>query len=235
MTVPASKVRSCCTRSEVALVRASRKGQLEQLSHAELKRHAIRARALFDKWRDVGRGQSRARSRKVGFGELDPNTGLKKQIFREALESFEAQLSKLDASTAPAGKSTKPKMKKERTAEHRATRAAIRKGMTAVEDLVNTRSKKPETTAPSKTPPQPKPVALAPLPAKPARKTRTVAKAAPPAKRDSKMPGAVSSNQRDAISSAKKSRIVRSGKTTRMLGHIAARGKRTQARRDSKG
>ena len=79
MTIPASKVRSCCTSSETALVRASRKGELEQLSHAALKRLAVRAGTLSDKWRDLGRGQSRVRRRKVGFGEIDANTKLKAQ------------------------------------------------------------------------------------------------------------------------------------------------------------
>ena len=42
-------------------------------------------------------------------------------------------------------------------------------------------------------------------------------------------------DQRKAMTAAKKSRVIRSGKTTRTLGHVAARGKRTQAKRDSKG
>jgi hypothetical protein len=243
MTVPASKVRSCCTTSEVALVRASRKGQLEQLSQAELKRLAVRARSLFDKWRGLGRGQSRARSRKVGFGDLDANTGLKAQIFRDALHGFEAQIEKLAGSAAPAAKAAKPKLKRHRTAEHRSARAAVRKGMTAVEDLLNTpgqRRKKPAASAapaPASSP-KPAPVVsepkIAASPTKPTRKVRSAAKAAQPAKRPSKVPAIDPAKQRQAISAAKKSRVVRSGTTTRTFAHAASRGKRMQARRDSR-
>jgi hypothetical protein len=243
MTVPASKVRSCCTTSEVALVRASRKGQLEKLSQSELKRLAVRARSLFDKWRDLGRGQSRARGRKVGFGELDANTGLKAQIFRDALHSFEAQIKKLAGSTAPTAKATKPKLKRHRTAEHRSTRAAVRKGMAAVEDLLNTpgqRGKKPAATAASTPAPPAKPApavsepTIAASPAKPTPKARSAAKAAQPAKRPTKVTTIDPAKQREAISAAKKSRVARSGKTTRTFAHGDSRGKRTQARRDSR-
>ena len=246
MTVPASKVISSCTRSEVALVRASRKGQLERLSHAELKRHAVRAKTLSDKWRDLSRSQSRTRSRKVGFGDSDANTALKAQIFREALESFEAQLAKVSAAAAPAAKGPKPKLKRHRTAEHRSTRAAIRKGMTAVEDLLNTEGrgkKKPAARSAAAATSQPKSAPAVPEPASPAtdaRPAKSVTKAREAniavgsTKRAIKVAGMDSSKQRKAVSAAKKSRIVRSGKTTRMLGHTASRGKRTQARRDSR-
>jgi hypothetical protein len=142
MIVAASRVKSLCTGSEVALVRASRKGQLEQLSPTQLKRHAARARKLFDKWNDLDRGQSRLRSRQVGFGDSDANTRLKAQIFRESLNSFEAQLAKLESLAIVSANHAKVKTKKARTSDDRATRAAIRKGMSAVEDLLNRPVKK---------------------------------------------------------------------------------------------
>jgi hypothetical protein len=237
MTVPASKVRSYCTSSEVALVRASRKGQLEQLSHAELKRLAVRARALFDKWRDLGRGQSRSRSRQVGFGDLDANTALKAQIFREAMESFEAQLERRSGGTAPITKAPKRKLKRHRSAEHRSNRASVRKSMTAVEDSLNAhgrRKKRPAARSAPAATPTPKPAPAAGEAATPKTKTRSTAQAVPSAKRAVKVTGADPLTQRQAASAAKKTRMVRSGKTTRMFSHIASQGKRTQARRDSK-
>jgi hypothetical protein len=104
MAIPASKIRSLCTGSEVALVRASRKPELEQLSHAAVKRLALRARKLFDKWQDLSRSQSRARARQVGAGSVDENTVLKAQIFRDALTSFETKLAKCEASLASGAK-----------------------------------------------------------------------------------------------------------------------------------
>ena len=116
---------------------ASRKGQLERLSHAELKRLAARAKKEYDKWHGLGRGQS-ARPQPSGWlWRVGRQHRAQAQVFREALESFEARLTTLDASSAHSAKKLKPKTKKDRTAEHRTVRAAVRKGMTAVEDLLN--------------------------------------------------------------------------------------------------
>jgi hypothetical protein len=145
MTIPASKVRALCSESEIAIVRASRKPELAKLSRAEVKRLAIRARKLRDKWQIVARDQSRARSRLVGATQADKNTQLKAEIFRDALDVFEARLKQLDESGAPTARKSRPKAKKERTAEHRATRAAVRKGITAAADLLNDTSRQGTT------------------------------------------------------------------------------------------
>lgn len=143
MTISAAKVRLVCTSSEADLVRASRKPALAELSYAEVKRLAARARKLSVKWQDLGQGQARARSRQAGLGTVDSNTALKAEIFREALTSLEARLAKLEAAADTATKKkAKPTTKRDRNVEHRATRSAVRKGMTAVEDLLNTRKKK---------------------------------------------------------------------------------------------
>ena len=134
MAVPASKVRSICTASEAALVRGSRKSELDQLSHAEVEKLLGQARKLFRKWRDLGRSQARARSQKVGFGEKAANTKLKVELFGETATRLEARLAKLDKD---AGAKAASLTKKDRSAEHRATRAAVRKGMTAAGDLEN--------------------------------------------------------------------------------------------------
>ena len=124
MTIPSSTVRSLCTSSEIALVRASRKGQIERLGHTELKRLAIRARKLYDKWHGLSRGQSRTRSRQIGVGDPDANTKVKAQIVRDALDSFQARLTAGETTKRPAAKKPPPKSKRARSAEHRATRAA---------------------------------------------------------------------------------------------------------------
>jgi len=258
MAVAASKVKAVCTDSEVALVRASRKPELEQLSAAELKRNAARARKLFDKWQGQERAQARQQVRQAGTPDTETNTSLKAQIFREALDSFEARRTKLGATGKPAAKN-----KKARVAEHRARRSAVRSGMAAALDLVN-RERQPSKPAKAKG----KAGAVKPAkPAKAAAKPTKVAAAgkavaavkkptptAKPAKALSKplaKPGkskapafAVSqlapmevpnaAKQLRASTKAKQVRIAKSGKATRVVGHISARGRKAQARRDSK-
>jgi hypothetical protein len=248
MTVPAAKVKTLCTDSEAALVRASRKGELETLSHAKVKQLAARARKLTTKWRDLKRGQSRAHSSQVGFGKIEANTKLKGEIFRDALASFEARLASLGSSADHATDKPRAKTKKDRSAEHRATRAAIRKGMIAAQDLVNSEPKaeaKPtavhsaKVSAPSAkgTATVAKPTALVTKAAAPAKAVAPVVstkKSALPKVRH-KIPTIVNeAKQRQATTAAKHSRVARSGKTTRLKSHVKSSGKRAQARRDAK-
>jgi hypothetical protein len=243
MVIPASQVRLLCVGPEIALVRASRKPEIEQLSKVELKRHAVRARKLLDKWRSLGRGQSRDQRKATGSSDTAKNTRVKKQIFRDALDAFEAQLAKPATSTPKATKPIPP-TSKERSSQHRATRAATRKGLTFTEDLLNAKvaKKKPASLKPAKPKPSSaKPAAdsnAVPPAAKPSEKAKPsaaprakvpVAKKVPP-----KAIATSVTKQRAAITAAKQSRVVRSGKTTRLFGHVSARGKRAQARRDTK-
>jgi hypothetical protein len=239
MTIPASTVRLLCTSSEVALVRASRKGELEHLSAAQVKRLAVRARKLLEKWQDLGRDQSRVRSRKVGVGDVGPNTRLKEQIFRETLTRFEERLPKAAAAAAAhSAKKSRPKTKKDRNAAHRSARAVVRQDMSEAERLLNAqgaKNQKPAAHIPAAVSTSLPPDAAAPIrPSKAARKTRPLAKTVPPAKRLAGNAAAAPAVQRKVTAAAKKARLVSSGKMTRMLGHIASRGKRAQARRDGK-
>lgn len=247
MTVPAAKVKALCTSAEASLVRASRKADLTRLDRAEVKKLADRARALRDKWRDLNRSQSRGKGATHDAAAVS-NSKLKEEIFREAQESFDAHLAKLDKDGAAAAQKPRAKVTKERrAAEHRATRAAVRKGMSAAEDLLNVekRSKAPRHAAP------PKPAAAPPkvaAPAAAASQPATAAKAPakkgasrltpPPAKPAKSQPlvSAVLSKgkQRQAVAAAKQTRIAKSGKTTRLRAHVKSQGKRTQARRDAK-
>jgi hypothetical protein len=258
MTIPASKVKTLCTDSEAALVRASRRPELEKLPPARVKQLADRARKLATKWHGLERDQARTRGRQVGLGESDPNTRLKAEIFRDALNSFEAQLAKLDKSSAPPANAAGRKSKKDRSAEHRATRAAIRKGMTAAEDLMNLSTAKPKAASKQKTDAKPsvlpkpslpaKPVGNAPAksksagslaakppaPAAPSFAAGKLPKIAPASVHAKRAPSTTKSKQRDAVAAAMQSRVVRSGKTTRGLGHLKSSTKRAQGRRDSK-
>lgn len=246
MTVPAAKVRMLCVGSEVALVRASRSPEIEKLSKVELKRHAVRARKLFDKWQGLGRSQSRTRGRATGSSDLPQNTKIKAQIFRDALDAFEAQLSE---PAAPPAKKPKPipPTSHARAGEHRATRAAMRKDLKVSKRQINAQARKQhaaqakaavessaaapalekQETAPAKADVTP----ATKKSAKGVKATKPVAKKKKPVKAIT----ASTAKQHTAVTAAKQSRLVRSGKNTRMFGHYAARGKRAQARRDSKG
>lgn len=147
MVVSAAKVRSLCSASEAALVRFSRKGEIEQLTPARLKQLSARAKKLADKWKDLGRSQSRGRGRELGTANAEANTKLKAQIFEEALQSFEARLAKVATAPAKTGKVSKtaaPKRptKKTRAVEHRATRASTRKTLAAKEAKLNAKPRK---------------------------------------------------------------------------------------------
>ncbi len=243
MTIAASRVKALCTPTETALVRASRKGQLENLSSEVLKKNAALAKKLADKWRDLGRDQSRVRSRATGHGEHDSNTQVKEQIFREAHTAFTAQLAAIGNGGTSAKASTKPKSKRDRNTEHRATRAAVRKGMSAVEDLLNAEKPRRAKSQPAPTPAPEPAAAPAPVAAKsaastPAKKAKPaaarLAKATPPRPAKQGKPTVSVVEQRKALTAAKKSRLARSGKTTRLASHTKSHGKRTQARRDGK-
>ena len=221
MTIAASKVKSVCTAAEIELVRASRPPQLEELTAAQLRRQLARTRKLLEKWQDQGRGQSRARNRKEGFGDLDANTRLKREIFEETLAKFEARLAKVDRAAKPKAAAPKP-AKKVRAVKHRAARAEVRKELAEVEasfaapapppvkqplPLTATMGHMPLKTAPKRSP------AAAPAtvaaPAAPRRVKPVAVKAAPPKK--TKVNPA---KQRAAVTAAKHARVLKSGKTT---------------------
>lgn len=247
MTIPAAKVKALCTSAEIELVRASRKPQLDELSPAELKSLAARARKLHEKWRDTKRSQARHKSRVAGLGKPADNTKLKAQIFREALENFEGRLQKLASSNSarsaakPATKSpVKSKTKAKRTVDHRQRRAAVRKGLAVVKDVLNEDAGNAPLSAMKPTAAEPAAVAAALPPsggaptAAPAAKPRSVKKPAAVKKSPPRTARVNPAEQLQAVTAAKHARVVRSGRTTRMLGHTQARGKRNQARRDAR-
>jgi hypothetical protein len=127
MTVSASKVSSLCSSSEIALVKASRHPELNQLTAPELKRLALRARKLSGKSQGLARSQARAKSRRLGTGSVAARSLLKIQVFSDALQSLERRLAQLEHLPVPAAAKSRPKTKKVRNASHRATRAKVRK------------------------------------------------------------------------------------------------------------
>ncbi len=138
MVVPASKVRALCTESETNLVRASWRPVLGQLTAAQAKRNAARARKLFDKWQKLDRDQSRSHRRKTGSGVRNTQTSVKVEIFQDAMLRFEGRLQELQtaALTPAAGRSKKKAKVKKATPDHRGSRAVTRKLMRDAEEAM---------------------------------------------------------------------------------------------------
>jgi hypothetical protein len=264
MPIRMSEVKALCTSSELELVQASRKPKLEALSLAEAKRYAQRARKLFDKWQDQARRQARAKTRTVGLADLESRSHQKEQIFQEALGAFEAQVAKLGQSpSAGRGKVSAGVPKKARAAKHRATLAVVRAELAEAEAVLNaerravtTKAKPSASTekmgraatakaAKPKSADEPKVLATPSTQrgkTEPAKASAAVASGGAKAKRGPVPPttraqkiSTTKSKQRSIGAKVKKTLLKISGKTTRILGHTEARGKRKQARRDQRG
>lgn len=263
MAIRMPQVKQLCTASEVELVEASRKPRLEQLILAEARRHAQRARKLFDKWQDQARRQARSRERQVGFGDADSRSHQKEQIFAEALASFEAHIAKLErAADKGRGKAkVAATPKKARTAGHRESRASVRADLSEAKAELNAKKAKPKKKTADKSRPtsaakttaaknagKKAPVAVAdpaddatestsrikdPAVSPPSKKRKRPP--APPAGLAQKKFAGAESKQIAVGAKAKKTIVKLSGRTTRMFGHTASRGKRAQARRDQRG
>jgi flagellar hook-length control protein FliK len=231
MAIPAAKLKEILTADEAALVKASRGPGLAKLSAAELKKHAALARKQYDKWLALGREQSRAKSKKVGFGETAANTKLKKEAFADALQAFETQLVQTDTSAAS---KKKVLTKKKRNAGHRATRSEVRQGIKEIKIELKEPARKAAKKKAAKKVTAKKAADSAEAPTKKVKKaTKKSAPKTPPVGNPGL--GFDKSKARSAKTAAKQSRLDRSGVTSRVRGHVSARGKRVQGKRDSRG
>lgn len=238
MTIRISQVKALCTASELALVQASRRPQRDQLTLTEAKRHAVRARKLFDKWQDQSRRQSRAKSRTTGHGEVESRSTVKAEIFGDALRAFEARVAKLEAAGAkPTGGRSKNPPKTARARTHRAARAEVRADLAEAQLAANKPARKAKSTPPAPPAAEQPPAAEATgttapgttaLPDKPARSHKA------PVPRPTNTPFVNGKKQLNAQTAAKQQRLAEKGTTNRIYGHVSARGRRAQGRRDSR-
>lgn len=249
MTIPLAQVKAVCNESEVRLVQASRRPQLSRLTLTEAKRYAIRARKHFDKWQDQSRGQSRTSTRTKGVPVVENRSTVKMDIFRETLDALEAQVAKLEAQGAKTtgGRSPNPP-KTVRNRGHRAERSDVRGELNTAERKLNAEARKARKTKAAEKAASATTTAAAPpaenaatsdtasAAAKPKRPRRSLAPASMTAAAGSPPPaaGVKAKNQLRAKTVAKKNRIATSGATTRTRGHISARGRRSQGRKDSR-
>ncbi len=249
-----AKARSLCTKSEIELVAASSPKNLSKLSAARLRQKVAQARKLRDKWLDQAQQQRRAKqaAQQARGTSSAVRSEQKAELFAEVLDRFEKRLQKVDGAGGSAS-GTKPKRqnppRKVRAAEHRDKRAAVRKALQAEQEEIDRgRAASPEAPAATSDaqPATEKPAAkkVAKKVAKKAvgrkkavkkarkavvarrKKASSVEAAAP-------KPAAVKKKTRPARTAAKQARVVQSG-AVRVQKHVSARGRRNQARRDSR-
>jgi hypothetical protein len=242
-----AKAKQLCTAAEMEIVNASKTPALRKLTEKELKAHITQARKLRDKWRDVSTTQRRKTQQEQRSRTTDKNerSQEKADLFGAVLARFESRLehvSQSEATTAN-GASRKSPTKKERTVGHREERAATRKKL---------KEERPEPAAAGNASPPPETTTRTSTAAEtrtesgtPAVKTTDNGGAAQPAasrpksraslmSKGVKRYGELAEKQQAARTAAKQARIQASGLTTRTRGHVSARGKRAQARRDAK-
>jgi hypothetical protein len=255
MTISLARAKEICTKSELELVRNSSTRNIGALDEKELKAAIRRVRTLRDKWRDKSHAQERTTKAMSPqeSGEANARSAEKYILFDEALGRFESRLAKLggqaEKETPRATKKVAPKV------DHRADRATVRSGLNATMDRLNATGPKKTSTKKTATKnvaaegkattTKPKPKAVKKADAKKQalvdrRKARIKADSTTvkpvaeksPAK-STKPPATKSPRNLAAKTSAKASAVVRGG-TTRVQGHIAAQGRRNQARRNAK-
>jgi hypothetical protein len=253
MTVSLQQARKICTSTELALVVDSTPKQIKGFDAKQLRSKVARARTLRDKWR--GQVEKLVRvAKKESQAKLDAEnarTEMKLKLFSETLERLTTRLETLEAkgltqATAVTKKAT-PTVK----AQHRAQRADVRTVLADAKDQINVtaskkqvpatktaiKNKEPSSTTTNKT--TSKKVVRASANASEA--TKTISKPATDVASTPKLPAKKKRSQssvapKDSVrvqTAAKSSAFARGGAKT-MQSHVSAKGKRNQARRDSK-
>jgi hypothetical protein len=213
MKVNLRSARALCTANEFDLVVASGGEGLRELSEARLKQKVVRARTLRDKYRDLLRRQRLAARRpgaKPARDDANARTSAKADLFEQTLARFVDRLAQVQAAGQKAA--AKKSVAKKATAKKPAKKAAAKKA-----------AKKAAATKPAPTRP------AAPKPRRsrkaPAPSTPLAPKVQPPAAR-----GFVSDKAAQSARNVK----LKSMNARNVQAHVSSRGRRSQARRDSR-
>lgn len=244
MSVSSKQVKAVCTAAEFELVQHSRRPRLQQLQLAEARKCARRTRGLFDKWQGLARQQGRAQAKQGVGSDAAQRTQLKARVFREALDAFEAHIAKLTGGKAtgrgPARSET------DQSAKPRKSGPGAPSPKNEGEELASQPAAIPQGSAHAE-PGETSPPDSAGTPASRARGKQAVAHDGAPSGgrvrrsraglRGVEYSGggrgnAAGQRKLQANARALENRIAASGKTTRVRGHVSARGRRKQARRD---
>jgi len=235
MSITTPKARQLTTASEFTLFSKSLSRSVKNLSEAQVRVAIGRARKLRDKYRQMAdrqerevRGKVDARRRRPSAGNL--GTREKMRLFEETLGRYEARLAGLAGASmagvkkavrAP-GKKTKARSKKKATT--RKKKVAAKKKATPKKKVA---AKKKATTAKKKTT-RKTPALGAWTTGKPAAARK------PKAKRTSRPASKVRKTGAKTEGSVKRVQRQQTTKMSRQK-HAAARGRRSQAKRDAHG
>ena len=198
------RAKDLLTGAEKKFFDSSFGASLTKATQAQVQSAVKQARILRNKWRDLYQEQTRSSKRggKPAAGAGNARTQHKHELFAGAVERFEKRLSDLKEYVAEAVSAPKAAAK---PAKKSVAKPAVAKKAKASAKPVKAISKK----------------------ARQAASLTTLAKS--PAAQAIRFDGA---KQRSALTAAKAGRIKLQGLDTQRVSHIAARGRRAQARRD---
>lgn len=210
----AKKILALLTKAEKMFLDSSIGQSLAKATHVQVQAAAKQARVLRKKWRDLYESQMRSTKRTAGAATRPTNARSleKHNLFSDAVVRLEKRLAELASlvTSSPVSKSLAKK-----------TVAASKK--------VGLVAKRVKVAAQAKIAPRAKIAARVS-----ARASRAAVRADLSALSTTQAIQFDRVKQRSALTAAKAGRIKQEGLGTRRLGHAAARGKRTQARRDTR-
>ena len=210
----AKKILALLTKAEKMFLDSSIGQSLAKATHVQVQAAAKQARVLSKKWRDLHESQMRSTKRSAGAATRPTNARSleKHNLFSAAVVRLEKRLAELASlvTSSPVSKSLAKK-----------TVAASKK--------VGLVAKRVKVAAQAKIAPQAKIAARVS-----ARASRAAVRADLSALSTTQAIQFDRVKQRSALTAAKAGRIKQEGLGTRRIGHAAARGKRTQARRDTR-
>ena len=210
----AKKILALLTKAEKIFLDSSIGQSLAKATHVQVQAAAKQARVLRKKWRELYESQMRSTKRTAGAATRPTNARSleKHNLFSDAVVRLEKRLAELASlvTSSPVSKSLAKK-----------TVAASKK--------VGLVAKRVKVAAQAKIAPRAKIAARVS-----ARASRAAVRADLSALSTTQAIQFDRVKQRSALTAAKAGRIKQEGLGTRRLGHAAARGKRAQARRDTR-
>ena len=210
----AKKILALLTKAEKSFLDSSIGQSLAKATHVQVQAAAKQARVLRKKWRDLHESQMRSTKRTAGAATRPTNARSleKHNLFSAAVIRLEKRLAELASlvTSSPVSKSLAKK-----------TVAASKK--------VGLVAKRVKVAAQAKIAPRAKNAARVS-----ARASRAAVRADLSALSTTQAIQFDRVKQRSALTAAKAGRIKQEGLGTRRLGHAASRGKRAQARRDTR-
>jgi hypothetical protein len=220
MRIDLRKARALCTKAEFELVAASGGKGFKGLGEARLKSKIGRARALRDKYRDLHRRQrlaARQPGAKPARADANARTAGKAELFEQVLARYVERHAQLRTASGPAksGRAAQAKRPagsaaagKAATGQSKAKRAGVKP---AAAGKASASTAGPAGKKPARSPKAPAPTLAAKLPPPPSR-------------------GFISEK---AAQSARNVRL-KSMNARNVQAHVGARGRRNQAKRDSR-